>query len=91
MLIVVSYDIESDRTRTHLANKLKDFGPRVQFSVFEADVNENELQRLYQKLANVKLGKADSIRLYRVCGECAKSIKIWGVGVVTKDRDYYIA
>ncbi|RMG21471.1 MAG: CRISPR-associated endonuclease Cas2, partial [Methanobacteriota archaeon] len=42
MLIVISYDIEKDRTRSRLAKKLKDFGPRVQKSVFEADIGEGE-------------------------------------------------
>lgn len=91
MLIVITYDIESDRTRTRLAHKLKDFGPRVQLSVFEADVTAEELEKLYQKLSRVKLGEDDSIRVYRICGDCTKNIKIWGVGEVTKDRDYYIA
>ncbi|MFQ5709991.1 MAG: CRISPR-associated endonuclease Cas2 [bacterium] len=91
MLIIISYDIESDRTRTRLAHKLKDFGPRVQLSVFEADVTGEELGRLYQKLAELKLGKDDSIRVYRICGECCKHIRIWGTGEVTRDRDFYIA
>lgn len=91
MLILISYDIESDLTRTRLAHKLKDFGPRIQLSVFEADVTDKELERLYKKLDKVKLGKEDSIRLYRICGECVNHIKIWGLGEVTKDREYYIA
>jgi len=91
MLVLISYDIENDRTRTRLAHKLKDFGPRVQYSVFEADVNAVELERLFKKLEKVQLGQHDSVRVYRLCGECAKSIKIWGVGQVTKDRDFYIA
>ena len=90
MLLLISYDIESDRTRTRLAHKLKDFGPRVQLSVFEADVTTEELEGLYKKLGKIKLGKEDSIRVYRICGECANNIKIWGVGEVTKDRQFYI-
>jgi CRISPR-associated protein Cas2 len=91
MFILVSYDIEDDRKRTRLAHKLKDFGRRVQYSVFEADVNESEVRRLRKLLENVQLGQHDSIRLYRLCGECLKQIKIWGAGEVTQDRDFYIA
>jgi CRISPR-associated protein Cas2 len=90
MLIVVSYDIEKDRTRTRLAKKLKDFGPRVQKSVFEADVGEEELQTLRVILGKVKLGEEDSIRLYQFCAACDDKITIWGVGEVTEDEDYYI-
>ncbi|MCL4703982.1 CRISPR-associated endonuclease Cas2 [bacterium] len=91
MLILISYDLENDRTRTALAHTLKDFGPRVQKSVFEADVTPKELERLGAKLEKVKLGKDDSIRLYHLCAECAGKVKIWGTGKVTKDQDYYIA
>ena len=91
MLVVISYDIEDDRTRTRLAHKLKDFGPRVQLSVFEADVSDKEFQRLKKMINNVKLGEADSIRIYQFCEACFKKVKIWGSGKVTKDRAYYIA
>lgn len=90
MLVIISYDIEDDKTRTRLAHQLKDFGPRVQFSVFEADISESELRRLTKLLAAVDLAKDDSIRLYRVCEACAEKITIWGSGKVTQDQDYYI-
>lgn len=91
MLVVVSYDIEDDKTRTRLAHKLKDFGPRVQYSVFEADVSRQELPALYNMLTQVELGADDSIRVYHFCEACFKKVKIWGSGVVTKDKDYYVA
>ena len=91
MLVLVSYDIEDDKTRTRLAKKLLDFGPRVQFSVFEADVADKELKKLKQELKKVKLSEKDSIRLYWLCETCTKKIKIWGKGEITKDKDYYIA
>ena len=91
MFIIISYDIEKDRTRTRLAKTLKNFGPRVQKSVFEADVKPPELKRLRQHLAKVKLGEHDSIRLYEVCEGCKKKVQIWGVGEVTEDKPYYIA
>jgi CRISPR-associated protein Cas2 len=90
MLIIVSYDLENDRTRNALAHLLKDFGPRVQKSVFESDVQPKELERLCAKLAKVKLGKQDSIRLYHLCEACAPKVQIWGAGKVTKDKDFYI-
>jgi len=90
MLVLISYDIEEDKKRTRLAKKLRDFGPRVQKSVFEADINAQELHRLIETLSGIQLKKGDSIRLYRLCAECLKHIKIWGKGEVTKDREFYI-
>jgi CRISPR-associated protein Cas2 len=34
-LYVVCYDIPDDRLRTRIANRLVDFGARIQYSVFE--------------------------------------------------------
>ena len=90
MFVLISYDIAKDKTRTRLAKKLLDFGPRVQKSVFEADINTAEMQKLIKLLAKVDLGKEDSVRLYRLCAECQKNVQIWGVGEVTTDKDFYI-
>lgn len=90
MFLLISYDLENDRTRNALAHTLKDFGPRVQKSVFEADVSAKELEKLLTKLGKVKLGKEDSIRLYQLCAECVTKIRIWGRGKITKDEEYYI-
>ena len=91
MLILISYDITEDKVRTRLANKLKDFGPRVQFSVFEADINTTEeMDKLRQLLKDVKLKKEDSIRLYQFCENCLKKVKIWGKGEITKDKEFHI-
>ena len=90
MLVVISCDIQDDGRRTRLARRLRDFGPRVQKSVFEADIEADELVRLCDALTNVELNDDDSIRLYRVCAECVKSVRIWGKGEVTKDQDFYV-
>ena len=90
MLLVISYDITDDNKRNHLAKKLRDFGRRVQKSVFEADVTDKELKQLDKVLTEFKLADAESIRLYRICQACKGLIKIWGTGTVTEDEDYYI-
>ncbi len=90
MLYIVSYDIESDRTRTRLAKRLKDFGFRVQFSVFEADVDDRELEELKKVLSETELEARDSIRLYGLCQHCLKRVEIWGQGEVRVDKPYHI-
>jgi len=90
MFVIVSYDISNTRTRTRLAKKLEDFGPRVQFSVFEGDINRDEFVKLTRVLSSTKLGETDSIRFYTLCSECKRKIKIWGTGKVTEDNKFYI-
>lgn len=90
MFVLISYDITDDKVRFRLARTLKDFGKRVQRSVFEAEITEAELAKLHQKLTQVQLDSDDSIRLYRLCDGCVKSVKIWGSGEVTKDPDIIV-
>ena len=91
MLILITYDIQKNRTRTRLAKSLKNFGPRIQKSVFKADVGTDELKRLLSHLSKVNLESGDSIRLYRICEDCKKKVRIWGQGTVTEDQPFYIA
>lgn len=90
MFIIITYDIKNDKKRTGLYKRLKDFGPRVQYSVFEADITVKEMEKLKAVLEKVELDVNDSIRLYQLCESCLQKIVIWGEGEVTQDKDYYI-
>ena len=39
MVFLVAYDIPDDGTRTQVANELENWGDRVQYSVFECDLD----------------------------------------------------
>lgn len=91
MLILVSYDIPDDRRRTKLAHTLKDFGERVQYSVFECRLEETQLSSLRSRVAHLVDPEEDSVRFYRLCAECVRKIEIQGLGVVKEDPEIYIA
>ncbi len=88
--VLISYDISDDNVRTRLAKRLKDYGRRAQFSVFEAEITQAEMTKLKRQLARVKLGERDSIRLYTLCAACTGKVTIWGRGEITEDPDYLI-
>ncbi|MGH9363601.1 MAG: CRISPR-associated endonuclease Cas2 [Thermoanaerobaculia bacterium] len=90
MLIVVAYDIPDDRRRTCLAKALEDFGERVQYSVFECRLEPAQIERLSARVVKLIDGEKDSVRIYRVCGECAGKIVIHGWGKVTQDPAVYV-
>lgn len=89
-LIVVSYDIPDDRRRLRLANTLKDFGLRVQYSVFECRLDPEDLERLRQRLGKLVDPEADSVRLYRFCQECDEKQESFGQGGRVEDPEVYI-
>lgn len=74
MRYVVSYDIEENRTRTKLAKLLCGYGVRVQYSVFECELNEKRLREMYEKVFELTENAEGSVRFYSICGKCEDKI-----------------
>jgi len=81
---VISYDIVEDRRRNRVMKILKGCGFHVQKSVFECILSEAAFKRLRKRLEREIDLKTDSIRIYRLCGECRKQVEILGRGEVSK-------
>jgi len=90
MFYIVSYDIPDDKRRIKLAKILKDYGDRVQESVFECILDKNLLDKMSEKIDKVINQDDDSVRIYALCANCEKTIRIMGIGEVTHDEEVYI-
>jgi len=90
MFYLVSYDIPDDRRRTKLAKTLKDFGDRVQYSMFECILDNRLLESMRKKITDLIDKSEDSIRIYDLCADCEKKITIIGQGTVSKEEEVYI-
>ena len=69
MLVVVSYDVSTitpkgRRRLRRVAKTCKDYGQRVQFSVFECVVDPAQWTRFRQKLIDEIDSEKDSLRFY---------------------------
>lgn len=89
MFVVVSYDIVDDKRRLQIAQRLEDYGRRVQYSVFECILDEPKFQEISKVLVSL-IEKEDSLRFYYICEGCLKRIKVFGMAEVTKDEEVYI-
>lgn len=87
--VVVSYDIPEDRRRTKVMKTLKNFGAHVQYSVFECQLEDNELHSLRRKLAKL-VRPEDSIRFYFVGKDDIQRIEVMGSGAVTIERRIFL-
>jgi|GEM_PF-175375 len=76
--VVVSYDIPQDRRRGRVCKLLKDYGERVQYSVFECLLRPDELKRLRERLKPLLVPEEDDVRFYRLCETCRPKAVIWG-------------
>ena len=90
MFYSICYDVKDDARRLKIAKVLKDYGTRVQLSVFEAELDERKLERLKHRASEVLDDEEDSLRLYPLCATCMARIEIIGQGVVTQDPDVIV-
>ena len=79
MLVLVSYDIVDDKMRTKLAKRLLNFGRRVQYSVFECDLNKKQIGLLQKAVARYVDRETDSLRIYSLCESCQENLISLGV------------
>ena len=70
MHYVVAYDIVQDRRREKVMNALKDFGLRVQYSVFECELTSGRLDVLRQRLHKLIDLRRDRVHIYPLCEAC---------------------
>ncbi len=71
MDVLVTYDVNTEtkdgrRRLRKVATTCKDFGQRVQFSVFECRVNEAQYDSLRTQLLKTINKEEDSLRIYRL-------------------------
>ena len=87
---MISHDIPNDKRRTKLARLLLDFGDRVQYSVFEARLEQKLFDKLILPINKVIKDQEDSVPIYPMCATCQKGVMILGKGQVVEDQDVYI-
>ena len=87
-MYLVSYDIVSDKLRRKIAKCLENYGKRIQYSVFECDLNEIRFKKLYGELLEIACDIDDgSIRFYYLCGKCYPRLRIIGKKAPSLFRD----
>lgn len=89
-LVLICYDIADHRRRARVARLLEAHATRVQESVFEAHLSQGQLERLLKKTRARMRPEEDTLRAYRLCGECANRIEVLGVGERTEKPDLVI-
>lgn len=84
MWIVVCYDVSTETSAgrkrlRRVAQVCKNFGQRVQKSVFECNVDEMKYEELRRKLLKEVKLEQDNLRLYRLTEPREKRVEEYGV------------
>jgi CRISPR-associated protein Cas2 len=90
MLYVISYDITDDARRVRVHAALRNYGTRVQYSVFECDLAPGQIDLLRAEVGRLVRPAEDSVRYYRLCQDCMAQTTLVGTRPLTTDPDYWI-
>ena len=81
-MYLVSYDITDDRRRAKIAKELENFGTRVQYSVFECDLDRKRFDELYNRLCHLMAEEEEgNIRIYSICRNCMDKLMTIGIEI----------
>lgn len=92
MDILVTYDVNTEtragrRRLRQAAIACKDFGQRVQYSVFECRVTEARFETLRERLLKIIDEDEDSLRIYRLPQPRVDHIECYGLDSYTSYED----
>lgn len=90
MQYVVCYDIADNQRRDRLASILLDYGPRVQESVFVANLDDELAATMKARVAKVVDERLDRVHIFTLCRACSARTKVMGTAEIVEDRAFYI-
>lgn len=90
MFFVVSYDCSDNRRRRRVSKVLLDYGYRVQYSVFEVELDERLFCEMHDRLHREIDESEDSIRIYRICERCLARTEVFGTSSLTNQERLFI-
>ncbi|MBP7946697.1 MAG: CRISPR-associated endonuclease Cas2 [Verrucomicrobia bacterium] len=90
MLTLVAYDITDPKRLHKVAKVCEDFGVRVQYSVFECRLDEDEFADFWLLLLEVINEEEDRLVAYKIDARCAKETLTAGTMVCSEKVVCYL-
>jgi CRISPR-associated protein Cas2 len=83
-MLIVSYDFENDKTRTQFSTFLKQYGRRLQYSVYEIKNSPRILKNVMKEVElryKPRFTNSDSVLIYSMCKSCDGKMVRYGYPV----------
>ncbi|MEL5719970.1 MAG: CRISPR-associated endonuclease Cas2 [Treponemataceae bacterium] len=90
MTYFICYDISDSKNRTTVAKTLEYFGMRVQYSIFQCELDCDTMNVLFEELCNFIDPSCDSLHIYPICKSCLKNKRVLGSEKVNNDGGFCI-
>ena len=90
MLTVVAYDITKPKRLARVAKVCEDYGVRVQYSVFECRLDEDEFADFWLKLLEEIDDAEDRMVAYKIDARCARETLTAGTMVCSEKAVCYL-
>ena len=90
MLTVVAYDITEPKRLARVAKVCEDYGVRVQYSVFECRLDEDEFADFWLKLLEEIDDDEDRMVAYKIDARCARETLTAGTMVCSEKAVCYL-
>ena len=81
MRYLIAYDVPDDSRRTRVAKTLQNYGRRIQFSLFECELEAVDFLRMSRKVEGVLNFKEDRLHIFTLCGGCVKRAIVQGPSI----------
>lgn len=91
MNMIIAYDIANPKRLNKIARIMKDYGRRVQKSIFETDIDERSFAEMRRRVEYVMVREDDGVKYFPLCDRCADTLVALGVrAVVPEEADYLV-
>ena len=89
--MIVAYDIADPKRLYRIAKIMKDYGVRVQKSIFELNVTPQAFNNMKHRIEKTIVPEEDGVKYFTLCEKCAGTRETIGLGVfVDPDREYEV-
>lgn len=79
MLRLVAYDVTNARRLRKVSQICGEYGLRIEYSVFECDLEPRVFQELWERLLKLIDPEEDRLISYRICAGCVADIRSAGI------------
>ncbi len=91
MNMIVAYDIADPKRLYRVAKIIKDYGFRVQKSIFEVKLNDRQFLEMKTRIESEIEMDEDGVKYFPLCEKCAGTFENIGNGIfIDPDKEYYV-